>query len=314
MDLSSNDLSTDELLQIAFDVVTAGQSDMPEALGPRILAEVTAGKTPGRHRGWNGDDGHRADALNAFIKTAAELAELFDSLSSDEWTRMTAIEGASVRDVVEHLVGVERYLLGCLDLRPRRDAPRREDHWPVAKAAAGGLAGETNEAVSQTWWREVLDLIGAAGELGPDHEVTYHHLAGTLQGMLVVRTFELWTHGNDIRQAIGRPADNLDEARLSLMVGELMRVLPLGLVLSGCSQPGQTARLTLTGDGGGTFNIPLDPGTPLGEPDISLTATVLDFCRLAANRLSPEALDVTVTGDRRLLEPVLVGAGAFAAD
>jgi uncharacterized protein (TIGR03083 family) len=314
MDLSSEDLSNDELLQIAFDAVTAGRSDLPEALGVRILAEVPAGGAPTRHQGWSEADGHRVDALNAFIKTAAELADLFDGLTVDDWRRTTAVYGATVRGIVEHLVGVERYILGCLDLRPRLEAPRRQDHWPVSKLAATGLAGEPDETVSRSWWLEVLGLIRACGELGPDQEVTYHHLAGTLQGLLVVRTFELWTHGNDIRQAIGRPADDLDEARLSLMVSELMRVLPLGLALSGCPQPGRTARLHLTGDGGGSFDVPLDPDTAVGEPDITLTTTVIDLCRLAANRLSPDVLDVTVTGDRDLLEPVLVGAAAFAAD
>jgi uncharacterized protein (TIGR03083 family) len=184
----------------------------------------------------------------------------------------------------------------------------------VSRRAAAGLTDEPNETVSQTWWSEVLKLITACAELGPDHALTYHHLAGSLQGLLVVRTFELWTHGNDIREAIGRPADDLDEDRLSLMVGELMRVIPLGLALSGCPQPGRTARLQLTGMGGGNFDVALDPSTPVGTPDITLTADVIDLCRLAANRLSPDALDVIVDGDRRLLEPVLVGAAAFAAD
>jgi uncharacterized protein (TIGR03083 family) len=319
MDLNMDDLNTDELLSIAFDAVTAKRSDVSDGLESRVLAHCLAGEKPRRHAGWSEQDRHdparsRADSLNAFITTAAELAELLDGLSATDWTRTTRIEGATVRGIVEHLLGVERYLLGCLGRRPRLDAPRREDHWPVSKRAAAGLAGEPDETVSQSWWSEVLNLIGACGELGPDQELSYHHLAGTLQGLLVVRTFELWTHGNDIRDAVGRPLDDLDETRISLMVGELMRVLPLGLALSGCPQPGRTARLQLTGVAGGDFDVSLDPGTPVGEPDITLTADVVDFCRLAANRLSPDTLDVIVDGDRRLLEPVLLGAAAFAAD
>ncbi|HXQ60615.1 MAG TPA: maleylpyruvate isomerase family mycothiol-dependent enzyme [Acidimicrobiales bacterium] len=319
--LNADVLNTDELLSIAFDAVTATatRTGPSEGLEEQVLTRVLAGEKPRRHPGWNERDRfepkwRRADSLDAFIKTAAELSTLFDSLSAGDWTRTTRIEGASVRQIVEHLVGVERYLLGCLDRRPRLDAPRREDHWPVSRRAATGLAGEPDETVSQSWWSEVLNLIAACAELGPDHALTYHHLAGTLQGLLVVRTFELWTHGNDIRDAIGRPADDLDEARLSLMVDELMRVLPLGLALSGCPQPGRTARLRLTGAGGGSFDVSLDPTTAVGRPDITLTADVIDLCRLAANRLAPDALDVIVEGDRRLLEPVLVGATAFAAD
>jgi uncharacterized protein (TIGR03083 family) len=314
MDLSSEALSTDELLRIAFDAVGAERPDLSPGLEERILSLPGQDQKRGRHQAWSEDGGRRADALNAFIKTAAELADLFDTLTADDWRRSTAVAGASVRDIVEHLVGVERYILGCLDRRPRLEAPRREDHWPVSKMAARELAGEPDQAVSQAWWTEVLAVIAASGELGPDQPVAYHHLAGTLEGLLVVRTFELWTHSNDIREAIGRPADNLDEARLSLMVNELMRVLPLGLALSGCPQPGRTARITLTGEGGGTFDVALDPTTPIGPPDITLTTSVIDLCRLASNRLTAEALDVIVDGDGGLLEPVLVGAGAFAAD
>ena len=324
MDLNTDDqnrsgLTTDELLSIAFDAVIAEQSALPDGLEGLVLGRILTSDKPRRHPGWSAQDPHepdrsRADSLNAFIKTASELALLFDSLSDTDWTRPTGIDGASVRGIVEHLVGVERYLLGCLDRRPRLDAPRRADHWPVSLRAATGLAGEPNETVSQSWWAEVLNLIGACGELGPDRELTYHHLTGSLQGLLVVRTFELWTHGNDIRAAIGRPLDDLDEDRLSLMASELIRVLPFGLALSGCPQPGRTARLELTGTGGGRFDVSLDPASPIGPPDIVLTADLVDFCRLAANRLAPDDLDAIVEGDRRLLAPLLVGAAAFAAD
>jgi uncharacterized protein (TIGR03083 family) len=306
------DLNTDELLDIAFDALLTNGADLPPDLEGRVVAGAVGGAKRGRHPSW--DEAGRSDSLGAFITTAAELGDLIDSLTPDEWERRTRIEGAGVRQVVEHMVGVERYLLGCLHRRPLLAAPRREDHWPVAERAAAGLSGQPHENVAQIWWSEVLDLIAACGELGPDQEVTYHHLAGTLQGLLVVRTFELWTHGDDIRLATGRPADLLDEFRLSLMVNELMRVLPLGLALSDCVQPGLTARLELHGPGGGTFDVSLDPTTTAGAPDITVTTDVIDLCRLAANRLGRDDLDMVVTGDRGLLEPLLVGAAAFAAD
>jgi uncharacterized protein (TIGR03083 family) len=314
------DLSTDQLLAIAFDAVTTGGADPSAGPADGALAAILGQGKPVRHAGWVGGGG-APDPLGAFITTAAELAHLLDTLSPADWDRATRIEGATVRHVVAHLIGVERYVLGCLGRRPRLDAPRRQDHWPVSTRAAGDTSAEAVDALTSMWWSEALDLMAACGELGPDHDVVYHHLAGTVRGLLVVRTFELWTHGDDIRQATGRPLDVLDEARLSLMVGELMRVLPLGLALSECVQPGRTARLNLTGVGGGSFHVALDPaiaidgpGAEGAEPDITLTAAVIDLCRLAANRLGHRDLQVVVDGDRRLLEPILVGAAAFAAD
>jgi uncharacterized protein (TIGR03083 family) len=308
------DLNTDQLLRVAFDTATADQADLPDGLGERVLASAVARAKPLQHPAWADPDRAPGGPLRAFIKTTAELADLLATLEAQDWACVTRADHATVRDLVEHLVGVERYVLGQLGRRPRLRAPRREDHWPVAKLAAAELANEPSEFVARTWWLEVLDVVAACGELGPDYQVAYHHLSGSLRGLLVVRTFELWTHGDDIRQATNQPLNLLDESRLSLMVNELMRVLPLGLALSGCPQPGRTARLKLTGLGGGSFDVALAPGEPLGEPDITLTAYVIDLCRLASNRLAREEFDVGITGDRGLLEPILDGATAFAAD
>ena len=308
------DLSTDQLLRIAFDAAAADHADLPEGLAERVLAGALAGAKPLRHPEWADPEGAELSPLSAFIQTAAELADLIETLAPQDWARMTRLDETTVRDVVAHLIGVERYVLGQLGRRPDVRAPRREDHWPMTTRAAAELADEPPEAVARRWWLEVLDVVAACGELGPDHQVTYHHLAGNLRGLLVVRTFELWTHSDDIRQATDQPLNLLDDARLSLMVNELMRVLPLGLALSGCPQAGRTARLNLTGPGGGTFDVALAPDETPADPDVTLTAHAIDLCRLASNRLAHEDFDVLMEGDGLLLEPILAGATAFAAD
>jgi uncharacterized protein (TIGR03083 family) len=305
------DLKPQQLLEIAFDLAEAGHAELPEGLEARVLAHMPAGSRP-RHPGWAHHDG-ALSSLSAFLQTAAELASLLDDLADAGWASTTRVDGVAVRGIVEHLVGVERYTLGQLGRRPRLDAPTREDHWPVTMGSAD-MANAPVEFVAKSWWSEALGVIAASAELGPDHHLAYHHLYGSLGGLLVVRTFELWTHGDDIRQATGRPFDLLDEDRLSLMVAELMRVLPLGLALSGCPRPGRTARLHLAGPGGGTFDVPLAPGESAGRPDITLSADTISLCRLAANRLAESDLDLLVEGDRSLLGPLLVGAAAFAAD
>jgi hypothetical protein len=132
--------------------------------------------------------------------------------------------------------------------------------------------------------------------------------------MLVVRTFELWTHDDDIRRAIKRPPNPLDADRLALMSSDLMNVLNFGMAMSGTTQPGRTARINLMGPGGGSYDVALAPGEIAGLPDITITTSVLDLCRVASNRLSVDEIDLAVDGDRSLLEPILVGASAFAAD
>ncbi len=297
-------------------VTTRAQTECGRAGGVLELRvrSTTLGTGDRSHPGWTDADGASLSALSAFITTAAELGDLLGTLAADDWTRSTPVEGVSVRAIVEHLVAVERYVLGQLDRRPPLDAPRREDHWSLATMLAADMSDTLDSVVAASWWSELLNVVATSAELGPDHQVAYHHLVGSLRGLLVVRTFELWTHGDDIRQATGRPLNLLDEDRLSLMVNQLMRVLPLGLALSDTSRPGCTARINLTGSGGGRFDVPLAFGEVSGEPDITMTASVIDFCRLAAGRLAPDELDIVIEGDGGLLSPILTGATAFAAD
>jgi uncharacterized protein (TIGR03083 family) len=308
------DLNTDELIRVALDAIMTSEAELPTGLRSGVLA--AAGTSP-RSRidaGWMEPVSTDLSAQSAFLRTAAELADLLGGLGEGEWERPTRVAGRRVRDLVVHLVGVERYVLGQLGWAPAVAAPRREDHYPVSMTAASDLAAARGAQLPRAWWLAVMAVIRACGELGPDHQVEYHDLPGTVRGLLVVRTFELWTHGDDIRHATERRPDVLDEARLGLMSGELMRVLPLGMAMTGTAQPGRTARIDLTGPGGGSRDVALAPGEHPGTPDIVVRARTIDLCRLAANRLARADFDCVVDGDETLLRPILVGAGAFAAD
>jgi uncharacterized protein (TIGR03083 family) len=309
------DLTRAELLDLGWDALAADPEDLPRGMGSRVLGAALARPRPRLADGWAAANGDLS-SHTAFITTAAELCRLLVSLDDDDWTARTGVGGgASVRDLVLHLIGVERYVQGQLGRRPAIDAPRPEDHFPVLRAAAADLDGAAGPDVARAWWLEVLRLVGACAEIGPDHEIAYHHLAGSVRGMLVVRTFELWTHDDDIRRAVGLASNDLDERRLSLMSTSLVESLALGMALAGTTRPGRTARISLTGPGGGrSFDAPLAPGEDAGLPDIVVETSALDLCRLASNRLPVDRLDVVVDGDRSLLEPLLVGATAFAMD
>jgi hypothetical protein len=131
---------------------------------------------------------------------------------------------------------------------------------------------------------------------------------------LVLRTFEVWTHHEDVCRATGRPGPLLDGSRLRLMSSDLMDVLPAALAVTGSARPGRTTRIVLTGLGGGTFVRPMAMDGAVGTPDVVITADVVDFCRLAARRIAPDDLDATIEGDPMLAQLVLQAAGAFARD
>lgn len=306
------DLTDDQLLRISLDAADHPE-DLPAGWEKSLVEQARSTGRPPRHPSWDRAGGP-ISALDAFIVTASEFGALIDSLEPAAWEQVTRVERARVRDIVIHLVGVERYLLGQLGRAPVLAAPRREDHWPVTRTATTDLRGRQNREIATTWWRTALELIATCGELGAGHGIVYHHLGGSLSGFLVARTFEVWTHGDDVRQAVGLPLDLLDEDRLTLMVGELMENLPLGLALTGSAQPGCTARFELEGPGGGSFDVALAPGEPVREADVTIATSTIALCRLAANRLDVDELGGTVGGDLDLLPSVLAGVSAFAAD
>jgi uncharacterized protein (TIGR03083 family) len=304
------DLTTSELVEVGLDLVELDRSELPPELSARVL--VSAVGTRPVHPAAADEVLRRP--LAAFSTTAAELSELLAGVAGDDWGRPTRIADASVRGLAAHLVGVERYLLGQLGRREAFDAPRREDHLPTSRLATKDLANATGEELARVWWSELLAVLRIFGDVGPDHPVMFHHLPTSVRGLLVVRTFELWTHGDDVRRALGWPLNELDDERLGLMSSELMSVLPLGMAMLGTTQPGRSARIELAGPGAGVYEVALAPGQPVGVADITITTTALDLCRFAANRLSLAELDAAVAGDASLLEPIMAGAAAFAAD
>jgi len=307
------DMTPERLLDVGFDAVEASTAPLPADLAERVVMSATSARPPLDTR-WAAGNG-ALTPLEAFVQTAAEVADMLDTLGGADWSRPTRAAGAAtVHEMVVHLVGVERYVLGQLGARPALDAAARADHTPVTRAAAAELLSEPGPVVAAAWWREVLAVTGVCGRLGPDKPLQYHDLPASVRTLMTIRTFEVWTHGDDITSAIGRGLSPLDGPRLALMSSELVSVLPLALAMTGSARPGTTARLELTGAGGGTFLVPLAPGDAPGEPAVTITTPVIDICRLAANRLSIADLPLSVSGDATLVEAVLVSASALAMD
>jgi hypothetical protein len=103
-----------------------------------------------------------------------------------------------------------------------------------------------------------------------------------------------------------------DVSTLRLMTELATSMLPFGAMLAGLPGP-INLRLVLTGPGGGTWDVVIGGEAP--EPaTIAIVTDVVDFCRLAANRLSPADLDMQVTGDPGRAAGVLAAAAALALD
>ncbi len=88
--------------------------------------------------------------------------------------------------------------------------------------------------------------------------------------------------------------------------------MPAALEVAERAHRGKTARVVLTGDGGGDWLIPLG-FSEIGEtPDVVFTADVVDWCRCVSERVAPEALARRVEGDPALADDLAAASSAFA--
>jgi uncharacterized protein (TIGR03083 family) len=306
--------SDDELAALlGLDALASGQTRQPPPTGLRDLtiAAATRVRTPDRPV----DAALPCPPVEAFARTVADFRALLASLPTDAWDRPAHAEHGRVRDLVAHLVGVERLSLRWLD--PDDDVPPLPDHVAATRDTVSELADADPATLAATWRDTALAVVAAAAVADPQAPVAFHDFLTSPEGFLVIRTFEVWAHSLDVAAAADRPSPTLDPARMALMSSRLMAAVPLALAVRGTTAPSRTARFVLTGSAGGCYSVPLHPGDvvdPAAGADLLVVADTVDVCRLAARRLDPAELDAVVEGDRDLARAVLAGLAAFARD
>lgn len=288
----------------------------PPELGVRVMAAALARRAPGERAT------PELVPLAALRAQVDELSAVLLDLAPIEWDAPT-LTGFTVRELVGHLLAVEAYVAGLLGVAPPPGLTEfvvpdglEADHRAMTVPTIVERAGDRPEDVVADWraWVDaVLDHLAGLADDDLDERVTLHHLDLSLRSLLGVRVFEVWTHTEDIRRATGRALVAPAPAHLAFMADLAVGALPLGLALAGIEDPGRTVRVVLTGDGGGEWLQPLALGAEPGAPDATLEADVLDFCRLAAQRLTPAELRHGADGDPEVVRDVLVGAAVFAA-
>ena len=282
----------------------ADDRDLP-VLPPGLRERVLAASLRARDAGRPVPDAPEISPVEAFGRTASAFYAVLCFLGNDDW-RTPVLRGLDVQGLVGHLIGVEsdvrRALAGDPDVA---DA----EHVESTQAAALDQAARRPAQTRADWRRAVdctLDLVRPADVRS---RVAVHGLRLPVNALLVVRAFELWTHENDIRQAVGWAPSVPDPSTLRLMTDLAARLLPH----AGAALPEPVdVRLVLTGRGGGTWDVTM--GSPPAAASVAIVTDAVAFCRLAANRITPADLDVTVTGDPVRAVAVLAAAATLALD
>jgi uncharacterized protein (TIGR03083 family) len=271
------------------------------------------------------DPQHLHELVEAFAQTAQAVLDLARACSNDDLAQPTECPGWTVHDQVSHVVGVEAWLWGHKE--PRVEMPRYEHirndlgkkveyAVEVRRGRSGAeLVAELEHVLAErlpTLRSPILtDTSIIAGPFGPDQATT----------VMLLRTFDVWTHEQDIRSALGRTG-NLDSAAAKVCVNSVIQQLPKLVAKGAAVEPGHTVVIDVTGpvvarqrvfvesDDQGRPRGRAIPDGPLDRPATTISLSTEAFTRRAAGRRSVNDTAYGVIGDdaiaRRVLEALVV--------
>jgi uncharacterized protein (TIGR03083 family) len=242
-----------------------------------------------------------ADALR---RETARFELLLDSLD-DADLELPTENGLTVRDLVAHVAIVdEAFVASANDERVFIDAASVEE---MTRARLPEIAGWPFERIRERTRAARAALIALEGRPADTRAGGY-----SLASALVIRAFETWTHCHDVALASGKPEVEVEASVMRTMAELAVQTLPLALAARGYSYPGRTARVVMSGPGGGDWTIACDAGTAGPVPDVVLRVPVVEFCRRFADRLTVDDVPFEADGDADLGRALVDAAPAFA--
>jgi uncharacterized protein (TIGR03083 family) len=249
--------------------------------------------------------------LAVYLTETGRLDALLDTIPDDALDQPT-FNGLTVRELVIHLAAMESSFAATVGVTTEPEIA--ETTVEARTAAFIEQFRDRPLADARARWREAVDAVRrwATDPANADAGVQWLALRFTRKSLLVARSFETWTHTDDIRRVLGQPLEAPPAGSLWLMADVSVTAMPAALEVAGRAHRGKTARVVLTGDGGGDWLIPLGFSETGETSDVVLTADVVDWCRCVSERVAPEALARTVEGDPALADDLAAASSAFA--
>ncbi|WP_195210315.1 maleylpyruvate isomerase family mycothiol-dependent enzyme [Actinomarinicola tropica] len=140
----------------------------------------------------------------------ATIDELCTSLAPTDWDRPTDCPGWTVRDLVSHMIGTERMLLGDA-APPAPGAVGEHVRNPIGEAneawvdARRGLSGDEVLAEFREVTNRRLEELNALTPEDFDRVGFTPEGEGPYRRFMEIRLFDCWEHEQDIRRAVARP-------------------------------------------------------------------------------------------------------------
>jgi uncharacterized protein (TIGR03083 family) len=241
---------------------------------------------------------------------AKALLDLCRTLTHDQWQLTAAPYSWTVHELVSHVFVGEVYTAQVLGLPTGYDQLDGSNHLETG----ADIIAQQNAAPTRETLRLCRERIQATlkrlPELTADGDntfVEYHGWPMPIDPLLIVRSFEFWTHADDIRRAIGAPTEDPSPNDLRAMSSTSVENLELIIAVAFPGAPTGRTRIVLTGPGGGTFDI----GS--GEERVTTAVIdVVDYCRMAARRLPPTDMSADMKGNLDVASALWEAAQALA--
>ena len=307
----------DPLDLLAGDIAAAEVLGLSVAHVPRpgLRGEVLAAAFAARGPDAAGAGGVVAAPTEALARTIADVRSLVASMDPADATRIT-VEGWTIAGLLGHLTAIEEHFGATLGWWPEAGQVADEhDHLAMTVPAVRVAESLPYEEVRSCWEDTSDRVVARLGSLEDRlaERVDFHGFDFSIRSLLIARTFEVWTHGEDICRALGRPPVVLDTARLRMMTAAAVGALPIGMLLTGAAPRGRSVRVVLTGEGGGAWVQALELGAPPGDPAATIVVDAVEFCRVAAKRLVADDVELSIVGDADLAAEALSAVAVFAA-
>jgi hypothetical protein len=272
----------------------------------------------------------------------ARLDALLQDFGTAEWhapVRLRWFDGeeptsrrTTVAGVIAHLLAVDGLIALALGLDdPLGETPagptpaaRTEAYWQASHVPPTG-------AVRAPWRAQSHELVRTASFTGGRDgglPVPYGDLELPLHDAMIDRAFECWVHAEDIADAVTYPYEPPSPRHLHRMIELAARSLPGRLAErrrwgpaaparrpATAGRPGRTLLLEIEGAAGGKWLIPLDSPAASASADRTVAHIALDdveFCRLAAGRVSPQEAATGQEGDPVAIRDVLSAAASLS--
>lgn len=249
------------------------------------------------------------DPVIVWQSAVADLVSVTEGLTPEQWQLSTPCPGWTVADVIAHISDLDGYFLGD-------ERPQHEPDWAQLPHVTTPAGQFTEVGVDYRRGRAGDELIAELKDItarradqlsGADMSETVEWFFGqrTLDQLMRIRTFDIWLHEQDIRDAIGQPGGE-DSDAAHMAAARMLEVIPMLFVKGVGATASQSLQLVLTGPGvSGTWGMVVsDDGrahfADVVDPEVTVTMSWPLFARRCAGRISVSDAQVTVVGDQHL--------------